>query len=291
MSFVDPERTFSGAPGRLGARFARIDRAWGRLELLARQVPGVLAAVDPPAYPPAGREPVSLDQVVALAPANPPFRDEHAPRAANAAWRRWETPRYVVEELIARHNAAVAAESAHPVALAAAFALDLLAISPLTDGNFGVGCALLTSILAWHGHPAALYGPLEEAVFGRREAVAAALGASQEGWALGEHSVWPWVEHVAGAIGEAAATVEARFAHARELHRVSKQERVRRYVLEGTGDVFRISDIRQALPDVSDGTIRLALETLKHEAAIELRSPGRDAAWRRLSSRALLNAD
>jgi hypothetical protein len=296
MSFVDPERTFSGAPGRLGVLFARVDRACGRVELLERQTPEALAAVgaalrgERPRLP-AGPEPVSVEQVVELAPRHPPFRDEHAPRAASAAWRRWETPRFVVEELVARHNAAVVDEAAHPIVLAAAFVLDFLTVGPLVDGNFAVSCALLTSVMAWHRRPAALYGRLEDAVFGRREDVAAALAASQEGWALGEHSVWPWVEHVARGVGEACATVEEHVAVARELPGVSKQERVRRYVLEGTAETFRISDIREALPGVSDGTIRLALDTLKHQAAIELRSPGRDATWRRISPRELLGAD
>jgi Fic family protein len=46
----------------------------------------------------------------------------------------------------------------------------------------------------------------------------------------------------------------------------TKQDRVREYVLEQAPQIFRIADVRVALPGVSDPTIRLTLEQLKNEA-------------------------
>jgi hypothetical protein len=46
--------------------------------------------------------------------------------------------------------------------------------------------------------------------------------------------------------------------------------------------VFRIADIRAAMPGVSDQTIRLTLDALKTDRLITPEGVGRGAVWRRL---------
>lgn len=60
-----------------------------------------------------------------------------------------------------------------------------------------------------------------------------------------------------------------------------KQDRVMRYVREQAPSTFRISDVRSALPGVSDGTIRLALERLRQLGGVEVDGLGRNATWTR----------
>jgi hypothetical protein len=68
---------------------------------------------------------------------------------------------------------------------------------------------------------------------------------------------------------------------------MSKQNRVRAYVLHHAPVVFRIRDVRAALPGVSDQTIRLVLNDLRRERLVEIDEAtggsGPHAAWRRIT--------
>ena len=56
---------------------------------------------------------------------------------------------------------------------------------------------------------------------------------------------------------------------------------VKQYVRGHAPGVFRISDIRSALPGVSDATIRNALDDLRSDGEVEVDGTGRSAAWSR----------
>lgn len=285
MSFVAPEQTFACQPGRLSAVLARVDRDRGRLEVQVERSPEVFTALALPGRDVAlGGEPVTAAEIVRLhavlaGGGDARIRVEHAQETAG--WRPWETPAFLLDALVAHHNTAAVAGLGHPVVLTAAFLLDFLTLCPLVTHNRRVARALAVRLLAWHGHAVVRYTDLDDAVFG--DAAGEALAASQAGWAEGSHSIWPWTTHVVDALAGAYDGVERRVASGAPVRGHSKQERVRRYVLDYASETFRISQIRAALPEVSDGTIRLALEALKRDELIELRAPGRDATWRRLA--------
>jgi hypothetical protein len=293
MSFVSPERSFGCQPGPLSAVLADVDSSRGRLDVQIERSPDVFAALAAPGrgallLSPPGDAPVTALDIVRVHRAltgddehGSPIRDEHA--KAPSRWRPWETPGFLLDALVAHHDAAVVAGLGHPVVLTAAFLLDFLTLCPLIGDNRRTARVLAVRMLAWHGHSVVRYADVEDAVFGRE--ADDALAASQEGWAEGQHCIWPWTTHVVEALAEAYAGLGQRIAAGAGLRGHSKQERVRRYVLDYADDTFRISQIRDALPEVSDGTIRLALETLKRDGRIELRTPGRDAAWHRLDRR------
>lgn len=69
------------------------------------------------------------------------------------------------------------------------------------------------------------------------------------------------------------------------LDRLSKQERVREYVRHHATHVFRIRNVRAALPGVSDPTIRLVLRQMHEAKEIEIDpiagGTGPQAAWAR----------
>ncbi len=113
-----------------------------------------------------------------------------------------------------------------------------------------------------------------------------ALSASQRHWHGGTHDVWPWAEYLVGILGDSYDDFEARIAARRNLTGLSKQARVREYVLRHARDVFRLRDVRAALPGVSDPTIRLVLGELRREGLIRIDEDkggsGRNAAWRRV---------
>jgi hypothetical protein len=52
-------------------------------------------------------------------------------------------------------------------------------------------------------------------------------------------------------------------------------------VLHQAPQVFRMADVRAALPGISDPTIRMALDRLRQERRISVEGLGRAASWRR----------
>ena len=187
--------------------------------------------------------------------------------------------------LVDSHGAAGAAEAAHPILLIAVFVLDFLAINPLADGNGRLARLLTTHLLLRAGYGIPRYASIEQRMFETRHAYYAALFASQRDWHEARHTIWPWVGYLVETIADAYRDFEERVSERRGLEGRSKQQRVREYVLRHAPQVFRMRDLRAALPGVSDPTIRLALRQLRAEGAIvphgDLSGP--DAAWARVS--------
>lgn len=193
--------------------------------------------------------------------------------------------RFLVPELVDRYRSASEAQAAHPILLIAAFVLDFLAIHPVADGNGRLARLLTTHVLLDHAYGVARYVSIEQRMFDTKNAYYAALHASQRQWHEGQHDVWPWTEYFVGVLEEAYDDFEARVAARRSLAGLSKQDRVREYVLHHAPVVFRLRDVRAALPGVSDPTIRLVLSELRREGSVEIDAAaggsGPRAAWRR----------
>lgn len=194
-----------------------------------------------------------------------------------------ETP-YYTDELVARYLHAQADAVAHPLVLLAAFVLDLLAIHPVADGNGRVARLVTTSELLHIGYGVARYVSVEQQVYETKNAYYASLFESQREWHEGRHTIWPWTEYLVGALAATYERFEDRVAAARGSAGASKQERVRRYVLEQAPSRFRIADVRRAVPGTSDPTIRLVLNELKAAGRVRPEGTGRGAGWIRLDA-------
>lgn len=157
--------------------------------------------------------------------------------------------------LVHRYRSAPEAQAAHPILLIAGFVLDFLAIHPVADGNGRLARLLTTYQLLDRGHGVARYVSIEQRMFDTKNACYSALCESQRRWHRGTHDVWPWIEYLVGILEGAYDDLEARVAARRGLSGLSKQERVREYVLLHAPVVFRLRDVRAALPGVSDPTI------------------------------------
>ena len=186
---------------------------------------------------------------------------------------------YYVTELIDRYAEAVKQGSHHPVLLIGLFVLDLLTIHPFDDGNGRVVRALTNALLAESGYGVGKYVSLEQLIAANADDYYAALFASTHGWHEQKHDAWPWLTYFVSTLAQAYETFELRAASDRATG--TKQGRVRDYVLGQAPMLFKISDIRIALPGVSDQTIRLALDALKQENLISPDGVGRSAMWRR----------
>lgn len=186
--------------------------------------------------------------------------------------------------LVDGYDDAAARQAAHPILLIAAFVLDFLAIHPVADGNGRLARLLTTHLLLRVGYGVPRYASVEQRMFDTKNAYYSALYASQQGWLRSEHIIWPWAEYLTVTLAGAYDDLETRVTARRNPAGLSKQERVREHVLHHAPRVFRIRDIRAALPGVSDPTIRLALRQLRAQGMIapDNATGGPDAAWSRV---------
>lgn len=191
-----------------------------------------------------------------------------------------QTP-WFTEELVDRYVAARQADRHHPLLLVGLAILDLLVIHPFEDGNGRVARILTNALLSECGYGVARHASLEQLVADSSDEYYAALLASTHGWHDGRHDPWPWLDYFVRQIGLADTLFEQRAA-AGTGGGGSKRDRVRRYVMEQAPSRFRIADIRKALPGISDGTIRNALEDLRQEDRVAADGLGRAATWSRL---------
>ena len=189
-----------------------------------------------------------------------------------------DTPFYVAE-LVDRYNAQAVAGRHHPVLLIGLFALDLMVIHPFEDGNGRVARAVTNALLIDAGYTVSRYVSLEQAIAESADDYYHALLNSTHGWHEGQIDPWPWLHYFVGLLA-AAYRIFARRA-ASDRAGGSKQDRVRDYVLSHAPNPFRMADIRTALPGISDQTIRVVLDKLRHKGLIVTEGLGRSATWRR----------
>jgi len=184
---------------------------------------------------------------------------------------------YFTSELIDRYKDALKAGRHHPVLLVGLFVLDLLTIHPFTDGNGRVVRALTNALLYEAGYTVGRYVSIEQLIAESADDYYAALLASTHGWHEQTNDPWPWLTYFIEILARAYERFEQRAESDRSTG--TKQDRVREYVLEHAPQIFKIADVRVALPGISDPTIRLILEQLKSEAQIRPEGRGRSAVW------------
>ncbi len=191
---------------------------------------------------------------------------------------------FLLPDLFDRYLQAVADQAAHPILLIGALVLDFLAIHPVADGNGRLARLITTHALLQAGYSVSRYVSIEQRMFETKDAYYDAIYASQRRWHEGKHDVWPWIGYLVDVLVGAYKDLEARVAAGRNLRAGSKQDQVRRYILDHAPAVFRLHDVRSALPGISDPTIKRVLAGLRRDGAIELvddQPSGRLAAWRR----------
>ena len=184
---------------------------------------------------------------------------------------------YFVTELIDRYQTAVSAGRHHPVLLVGLFVLDLLTIHPFADGNGRVARALTNALLADGEYGVGKYVSLEQLIAESADDYYQALLESTHGWHEHANDPWPWLEYFATVLARAYVRLSDGVAVGRPAG--TKSERVRDHVLHHSARVFAISDVRAALPGISDPTIRLVLNQLKAEDKIRADGTGRSAVW------------
>ncbi|MGI8730924.1 MAG: Fic family protein [Solirubrobacteraceae bacterium] len=202
--------------------------------------------------------------------------DQGRPRIVFRPVTHTKTPFYL-QELMTRYEQACEERAAHPLVLLAAFVLDLLAIHPVLDGNGRVARLLTAAELMRTGYGVVRYVSIEQKIFETKNAYYGALRESQRAWPERGHSIWPWTEYLLEVLSEAYDDFEARVAAAAPGK--SKQQRVREQILETGPTRFKLRELKLALPDVSEATIRLVLDELRQQRLIRTEGRGVGAVW------------
>ncbi|MGH9120338.1 MAG: Fic family protein [Acidimicrobiales bacterium] len=182
-----------------------------------------------------------------------------------------------VRDLVDTYNHLLTTGDQHPLIIAAAFVLDFTVIHPFADGNGRVSRLVTNLLLERSGYDVGRYVSIERIVERNRDRYYDALEAATRGWHDNEHDPWPWIEFLV----EVVDTAYERFVTFAEAERGhgSKQERVRRHLEEHASRSFTMGDLRQALPGISDATIRKVLQGFRDQGLVE-GSTGRGASWR-----------
>ncbi len=183
-------------------------------------------------------------------------------------------------ELVARYERAIDAGRVPALLLLAAVILDFLAIHPFEEGNGRVARLLTTNELLRHGFGVARYVSIEQRIFDSKNSYYVALRESQSGWHDAAHDLDPWTLYLLRIIEDAYADFEQLVAAGTELVGGTKRDQASNYILTQAPRRFRLAQIADALPDISQATIRDALEELREEGRLTV-GRGRSAMWER----------
>lgn len=183
-------------------------------------------------------------------------------------------------ELVDRYEQALAEGRLPRLLLISALVLDFLAIHPFQEGNGRVARLLTTNELLRHGYGVARYVSIEQRIFDSKNSYYVALRQSQSGWHDGQHDVVPWTLYLLKIIEDAYGDFEQRVGAGTELLGATKRDQARNYILTQAPRRFRLAQIADALPDISQATIRDALENL-HAEGLHTVGRGRGAMWER----------
>ncbi|MDQ2737494.1 MAG: Fic family protein, partial [Actinomycetota bacterium] len=154
-------------------------------------------------------------------------------------------------------------------------------IHPFADGNGRVARLATSYLMQRSGYHVGRYVSLEQLIYDSKDDYYAALAASTAGWFDdGRHDLWPWARYLLERLATAYGRFEDRVLAG--TSGVTKQDRVRDFVLLHSPVSFAIADIRRAVPGVSDNTIRIVLAELKGAGRIANDGTGRHATWSRL---------
>jgi Fic family protein len=137
--------------------------------------------------------------------------------------------------------------------------------------------ALTNALLNDAGYTVGRFVSVEQLIAESADGFYAALLASTHGWHEQTNEPWPWLAYFTAVLARAYTRFEQRAGSERSAG--TKQDRVREFVLQHAPQIFRIADVRVALPGISDPTIRLALEQLKNEGLVRSEGQGGSAAW------------
>ncbi len=188
-----------------------------------------------------------------------------------------ETP-LRMEALLLAYTAEINKGEIAQLILMALYVLDFLCVHPFADGN-GRMVRLLTVLLLYHqGYKVGRYISLERIVEDNSKGYYDTLFEASQGWHEGKHDPRVWVEYwlevmVLGAYKK----WDTRFRNY-EIGYGAKKGLVGD-AFRGLPVRFKISDLRELCPSVSDDTVRSFLVEMGGQGKVRCLGKGRHAVW------------
>jgi Fic family protein len=169
-----------------------------------------------------------------------------------------------------------------PLLLTAAYVLDFTVTHPFRDGNGRMSRLITLWLLYMAGHDVGRYISLEKLIDDSKETYYEALRSSTQGWHERTHNLAPWTSYLLGILIAAYKEFESRTGVL--AGRGSKRKLIETFIDSLMVDEFKIAEVREAAPGISDGYINRVLGDLKNQGRIEPLGTGRSARWRRLTN-------
>lgn len=164
-----------------------------------------------------------------------------------------------------------------PLLLCGAFVLDFTCIHPFLDGNGRMSRILTQLLLLKDGYDAVLYSSIEAIIEYRRQEYYDALHASSVGWHENTSDLRPFLRF------HLETVIECQQEALRHLKEhgdtsASKAQRVIAFMASRQAP-FRKADILDALPDISEITVKRTLAKARRDGLIDLLGAGRSSTY------------
>ena len=188
----------------------------------------------------------------------------------------YETPS-AINTICEEYKTALNRHQIDPLILIPIFIHDFLCIHPFNDGN-GRMSRLLTLLLFYqNGFTVGKYISVEKAIEKTKSDYYAALEESSNGWNQNADTPLPFIKYMLRILLSAYTDFEERVILVKR-DKLTKAEQVKRIFDTTLGKITKATII-ELLSDVSEATIKLALNRLVKDGYIEVVGSGRNAAY------------
>lgn len=188
-----------------------------------------------------------------------------------------DTPHYI-NQLIKQWQQSLSERWIHPLITLAAFNLDFLCIHPFRDGNGRVS-RLLALLQSYHlGYEVGRYISLERLIEQNKERYYETLELSSQGWHVGNHDPWHFINYLLYIFKLAYQEFESR------VNQTASPKGTKTSLIEAaieSMNTFTVGDLEKASPGVSRDMIRKVLKQLKEAGKVECLGRGPGAIWQR----------